>query len=482
MISRIRPSVLAALTFVMLLPGLVFIERAENRRVQEHVRAVVLSELGTLRAKLEGILAGDLALLRGLVAFVSVHPDITLEEFVGIAREIKQGGAHIRNVGLARNNVISHIFPLAGNEAALGLDYGKIPSQRDAVDRIMETGRMVVAGPVSLVQGGTAIIGRAPIFVAYDMAHHKAGDYWGLASIPIDAPGLFETVGLLNPDLPFTLALRGKDGQSANSGIFFGEPKVFDNNPVTLTVSLPEGSWVLAAQPKPELIASGTSIWIVRLLGGAVIGLLTLLGFRITHDSWLLREAATHDPLTGLPNRVLLQDRLEHLVAIAGRNQARFAVLALDLDNFKPINDTYGHQAGDQALQIIADRIKSCLRSADTVARVGGDEFIVVLGDLASNEDAGNVASKIIDSVARPLVGESNGYGVSVSIGIAIFPEDGDASEALVKRADFAMYASKLAGKNRFGYATPQPRPQFCTEARAEKSAVAGNVVDLPKR
>ncbi len=156
-----------------------------------------------------------------------------------------------------------------------------------------------------------------------------------------------------------------------------------------------------------------------------------------------LRRMAQYDNLTGLPNRALLHDRIDTAVAVARRNKGRLALLYLDLDRFKDVNDTLGHAAGDQLLQAVAQRLRDCVRDADTVARLGGDEFVVLIAALTRQEDAETVAEKIRAALAEPVMLEGRALTVSTSIGIARWPENGDGAKDLLLIADAAMYAAK---------------------------------------
>lgn len=161
-------------------------------------------------------------------------------------------------------------------------------------------------------------------------------------------------------------------------------------------------------------------------------------------------HVAYHDFLTGLPNRMLLADRLGMTIEQAQRSHQKVAVLMLDLDHFKRVNDSLGHQIGDELLQIAAERIKTCTRAMDTVARMGGDEFVVVLGRIEEPADAERVAAKIAESLRASVSIGSHELMVTASIGISYFPQDGDNAHLLLKNADSAMYLAKAEGRNSF--------------------------------
>jgi diguanylate cyclase (GGDEF)-like protein/PAS domain S-box-containing protein len=164
---------------------------------------------------------------------------------------------------------------------------------------------------------------------------------------------------------------------------------------------------------------------------------------------------AEHDALTDLPNRLLLNDRLARSIALARRYGRRLAVLFLDCDRFKHINDTLGHAVGDQVLRSIAKRLSTCVRESDTVSRHGGDEFLILLSEVDQPEDAGLIAEKIVSSIAEPHLMAGHELQLTASVGIALYPEDGQDAQSLIMRADTAMYHAKNTGRNRVGFYRP---------------------------
>lgn len=163
---------------------------------------------------------------------------------------------------------------------------------------------------------------------------------------------------------------------------------------------------------------------------------------------------AYHDTLTHLPNRALLKDRLEQSIALAKRKSSMLSVMFLDLDRFKNINDTLGHLAGDKLLQSVAVRLNKCIRECDTLSRVGGDEFTILLPEILSDNDSKSVAQKILKALREPFDLDGENVFISASIGVAHYPENGDSIEALLKHADIAMYAIKNKGKDGYQFYT----------------------------
>ncbi len=173
---------------------------------------------------------------------------------------------------------------------------------------------------------------------------------------------------------------------------------------------------------------------------------------------------ANYDGLTGLPNRRLFLDRLNVSLSHARRDKHMLAVMFVDLDKFKQINDTLGHKIGDGLLVAVAERMKSCLREEDTLARLGGDEFTAILPVLTHPDDAINVAQKFLDCCAKPVNVDGQELHITSSIGIGIYPSDGEDADSLLHHADIAMYRTKEAGRN--GYLRYSAEMGMCILAK----------------
>jgi 5-methylcytosine-specific restriction protein A len=201
----------------------------------------------------------------------------------------------------------------------------------------------------------------------------------------------------------------------------------------------------LAERPK-KIHATGEDIFKVDATGRVTFSDIT----EREQSEEKIQSMAYHDSLTGLPNRNLFSDRLGIALAQAQRNQKTVGVAMLDLDKFKDINDTLGHDVGDLLLKAATERLNAALRRGDTVARFGGDEFVLILPDLKTIENAIQVVQKILDSFCRPFLINTHQLVVTTSIGIAVYPDDGTDEAMLVKNADIAMYQAKQAGRARY--------------------------------
>ena len=191
-------------------------------------------------------------------------------------------------------------------------------------------------------------------------------------------------------------------------------------------------------------------------------------------DLGALAETSQRDPLTHTPNRTLMHDRLVGAIALARRRGTRLAVLFLDLDEFKKINDTFGHAAGDEALLIVTHRLERLVRDTDTVSRHSGDEFLVLLAEVSQASDAGAIAAKMLAAIAEAFELSGQAVQLSASLGISIYPEDGDDAATLVSRADVAMYQSKRYGRGGFEFYNGAPPLRLVSAQPVEKLALPG--------
>lgn len=217
--------------------------------------------------------------------------------------------------------------------------------------------------------------------------------------------------------------------------------------------------WKMVSFVSPEIVR--TKLYGLRffllLISSILIVLLAFLARQIALNAMQREETAAlvhamafEDTLTGLPNRRLLEDRLNQSIASADRSAGKIAVLFLDLDHFKAVNDTLGHEAGDQLLKQVSSRLQEAVRKSDTVARLGGDEFVLLLPNVATHQDVDSVADKVIQAISHPFLIGGQQAQVGTSIGIALYPEDCAAPETLIASADKALYKAKQSGRNRY--------------------------------
>lgn len=388
------------------------------------------------RAEIEAEIANIKALARSLTNYITANPNLALESLRPIAAAIIKQNAMIRNVGVAPNNIIAFVEPMAGNAQAIGFDYRSDARQWRQVTQSITTQQIVLVGPLELVQGGTALIARAPVFL--DPPFNT--DVWGMTSVVINYDRFLQQVKLdqLTRD-GFKLSLI--DGDSGE--VFYGDTATLDNALLVQPLSIRGNNWSIAVAFEDE--GGIGDFYEVRLIGYsalAVIVLVVVIAIRLFLQNY---QHATRDMLTGLGNRRLLTERLEALVQRYRSNSKGFTILSIDLNKFKEVNDNFGHQAGDELLQGVAARLtKAAQGLRGSAIRTGGDEFIILVPNILTEDDIAStidtLQQQIIDE-PYPILGHS--IRIGASIGAARYPQDSDNLDALLELADTNMYQQK---------------------------------------
>ena len=608
-LSWLRPALLPGLlALALLIAGGVYLDRQSSVLNQERARAQVQAEMSLVRAKLEGNISSNIQLVRGLVSVISTDPYMHQGRFAALVSKLFEERTQLRSVAAAPDLVVSMTYPLAGNEKVIGLDYRRNDAQREAALRARDTGNLVLAGPVLLVQGGRGFVGRFPVFT--DSPGGRI--FWGVISAVVDADRLYADSGLTDDNLGIIVSIRGRDGTGGHGAPFFG-PDLSHADPLTAEVVLPSGTWEIAAIPKGGWSTAAGNNWLMRALM-VVAGALILLPIGITgrlvgerqqhflelkarerafealsrrlalaldvskvgvwemdlrtgretwddrtnelyglpadggprnHDDWkrvvhpddrlsaeadfrrmietgryeatyrvlladgsvrhvrsvaaLFREPgsaervigvnwdvtadvtlnedlrratqltearnhelelarvriehnALHDSLTGLPNRRYLDEMLKSHAATGYGGSGSMALLHIDLDRFKQINDTLGHAAGDAMLVHASAVLRDNCSAEDFVARIGGDEFVVLTTASGGDIELGALAERIVTQMRQPVTYEGHECRFGVSIGIAADRAAPLDARRLLINADIALYRAKARGRNRYEF------------------------------
>ena len=409
-------------------------------RLREHSEAV--AHASTLRARIERELNTMLYMNSGLSSYLIVrHDSLQADEINEILAVLHRSSRFVRNFGVAIGHRLTYVYPVLGNESAIGLNYKDLPEQWPLIEAIINSGVPSLAGPLRLIQGGNGLIYRVPLFVD--------GQYWGLLSTVMDLDRMNHTLFGDEATYGFEIAIRSQPLHEVAYLPVFGDAALFDQPTLVVqSIDVPGGEWLVAVKPRDASHATNLTL----LLRTAVV-LLALL------TAWLLRALMMHrlemtamamyDGLTGLPNRRMLEDRHLQVVARMKRKPEQInAILFLDLDGFKPINDEYGHKAGDMVLKVLAERFRAMVRSNDLVVRWGGDEFIVLLEDI--NDDClDTTIARFRAIIEAPITLGGSILHVGCSIGVSVYPYGNISLDEMLKHADQQMFADKSTRKTR---------------------------------
>ncbi|MBZ9674584.1 EAL domain-containing protein [Mesorhizobium sp. ES1-1] len=614
-----------AIAIVVITACAIFADHQNKIVSDQAARAEVTRKLSVVRSKLEANINGNLQLARGLVAAVATEPYMSQQRFEELASGLFSEESQLRNIVGAPDLVISLIYPLPGNEKAIGLDYRKNEQQRTAAFRARDLRKLVLVGPVDL-QRGQAFIGRFPVFVRGQGTSER---FWGIISAVIDAQRLYRASGLLDDNLGIDVALVGNDVAGVLGSQFFGDKQVINGDPVTADVIVPSGSWRIAAIPAGGWPTSPSNVWLMRAIMTAAAALILvpfLVAGRLVderntnywelqrlsqrlelaleassigvwehdlqtnHLAWdnrvnqiygkksdagqrgyadwagsihpadlphaladfdravsekstysseyriirsdgelrhirsraifyqtadksprmvgaewdvtsdvllnnelklasqlaasknlelehareQLEHVALHDALTDLPNRRYLDLALKDYTAKAALDGSYAALLHVDLDHFKHINDTLGHAAGDAMLVHASSVLKSNVDERGFVARVGGDEFIVLCTVSDNASQAAALADRIIDQMRKPVYYDGHQCRFGVSVGIAVDTgRDAEAKQLLVN-ADIALYRAKNRGRNRHEFFSGELQSEIIKTKRLADEILGG--------
>jgi len=428
------------LVFALLaLFGEMFLHNRADGHRKEHFRDGV-SFAAKLRAQVESELNSLLYLSSGLGSYLVVRNDsLTETEVNDILSVLHKSNGHIRNFGIAVGYTIKYVYPHTGNQGAIGLHYPDHPEQWTLVKKIIGSGSPALAGPISLVQGGRGLIYRVPLYIDKK--------YWGLLSTVIDLESFAEVISSGVDRSQYEFAIRGKDGAGTGGDIVLGNKSLFDSTNVhTQEINIPGGKWEIAVR-SPHNPNDQQGAGLFRLLIYSLALLAAWMMYMLIRSRSDLANLAMYDQLTGLPNRHLLEDRAAMAFSRQKRRPEQItALLFLDLDGFKAINDNYGHKAGDAILVAVADRISSFVRENDTVARWGGDEFIILMENVDSTA-LKDLVGRLRERIEAPVTFEGATLSVGVSVGLAINPKADSSLDQIIKTADQQMYNEKQQRK-----------------------------------
>jgi diguanylate cyclase (GGDEF)-like protein len=441
-LSRYLPALAGVLAWLLAAALVTLLLYYADAKARLEATARVRTALIEARDAIDPRLETALAVPETLAAVIAAEERIDKRTFDAIAARLVRANPSIRNVALAPGNVITAIHPVRGNEAALGLRYADMPGQYEAVQQAIRTRRTVVAGPIALVQGGTGLVSRTPVFLRG--ADGRDTRYWGIVALAVDVGPLFVDLVRIADHNGVAIAVRRTGGET-----FFGDPAVFASVPVSMHYPVAGGgSWELAALPRGGWASVHAVPRYARIVLHALALVLGWLVYRMLTSQGRDRMLARHDALTGLLNRKSFDRQLGE--AMQQTRPRSCALVLIDLDRFKPVNDDHGHRAGDLVLQQVAARLQQVVRGSDTAYRLGGDEFALLLQGERGTRELFHLVERAVELIRQPVVlPDRRSVSVGASTGVAVFPSGDEPERAgdVFDRADRALYRCKAEGR-----------------------------------
>ncbi|ASA58275.1 sensor domain-containing diguanylate cyclase [Vibrio gazogenes] len=422
-------------------------ERFVDKQSRE-VKEIIQHELALVRYSIEASIFRDTYLADSFASVVALNPQFAMKNWKFVSEQFLAKADLVRNIGLAPNDIISHVYPLKGNERAVGLDFRTVPKQYKTVQAARETQKVFIAGPLELVQGGTALIARYPIFTDVPYNTH----YWGGLSVVINYDKLI-ALSNLHQLKDVDVALVANNDNGTTSKLIEGDEAVLKDFDISYPISLPNMTWILFAKYKNfhEIESVRTFKNLFYTLGGMTFSVGYFLILFLINNYFRVHELSLHDELTRLPNRRYLFNEFERIKLKSG-SMIELTVLNIDLNRFKQINDSLGHEAGDEVLKYTASSLIKCLRSSDFISRIGGDEFVVILQRTTKPEYIEQIIHKIhMFFVSNPL--HWRGHEIPISLSVGYYHFQGQSVDLVINdilsEADKSMYRDKLSRKNK---------------------------------
>lgn len=384
----------------------------------------------------------NVSLAKGFSAYIHMNDEYTDEEVYALLNHLYSDRLdEVRNVTVFQDTTITWVYPLEGNEDALGVDLSKVPEQAEDIAKLKNDQSILFVGPVDLVQGGKGFIVRIPIL--------KDNKFWGMTSVVLRAERAFDFLDQQEALNGVRYLITEKDNMQR---IIYGERKIIDQSPLKFDTNTSLADWDIYAIP-----ADGWSTYYFELTFFMLVALIASFILaksvnRFANDFSSMRDTrdkyqadSITDNLTGLNNRNYFDRNVQACIDAMPDTVGHLSVIYMDVDNFKAINDTQGHAFGDYVLKSVADALADVIRDEDTLARWGGDEFIILLEH--ANIDRAMIVAKKIRLAIQELTLD-HGMKVSVSIGVSERKND-ESWDIWFKRVDHALYVSKNTGRNK---------------------------------
>jgi len=416
--------------------GLYFVEVYFKKNRLEEIEET----LSAVSSNLEAQIYSDIHHTNTLSAIAIAIAEINKSEqqWSYISRSIFSKSKHLKVLGIAPNDIIESIYPIEGNKRALGLNYRTIPEQWSAIQEAKATETIHISKPLELVQGGLSIIAFNPIF----LDPPENNKYWGNSGAVLDINSLFKSEVIMKMDNQYDLSVKsiGHGVNRDEEYFLLGTSEMFSKSVLKTSIIFPSNEWVVSISLNDSVNDSN----VIRFVGWGGVIIFHFLILLVYSQYCSLYNRSVEDELTKLTNRRFFMSNLKKNIKSAIKRNKCFAIVNLDLNGFKMINDTYGHSCGDDVLIEVARRINLSVRNVDLVSRIGGDEFLIYLSSVKDEKQVMHIINRIHSIISNePVV--ANGVDIWVKSSIGYYFNQGlDISvEEALAAADSSMYDNK---------------------------------------
>lgn len=428
-------TIIAIFLTLLLLSALIILLLADTEKKRNITQAeyVMVSEISKVQYAIDSRL-----LNAEILEMMIVNNHGTVTDFEMIAERLYENDPAIRCLQLAPGGNVTYVYPPEGNESAYGSLFDH-PDRREEAEYARDTGRMTLAGPYELSQGGTGLVARNPVYLGNGQ---QGITFWGFSVVVLNVPEIFNKAELENlSDQGYSYQIYKIRPENGELQIISGNTQSHMPDDVEGEITVPNGTWYLRIRPKAGWVSWKNIVLesMVALILNILLVLLAYGGLTIVQQKKKMTELANTDSLTGLYNLRCFMTTIKQLY----QRKQPFGVLYLDLNKFKEVNDRYGHAMGDKLLVEVAARVGKCLKNEDSLFRIGGDEFCIVVTDTSSRAFYHVLTERIVESVSRPFAVSDVILYPGVSCGFSRYPQDQSDIENLIREADRNMYTMK---------------------------------------
>lgn len=427
-----RSALLQAIVVGVMLSAVFFVfAMFDFNRIEQEERIEVTQKFVVFDNHFNTLIYNNINLLKGFMAYILTNDELADENIYNFMEVLmKPQEDLINNIGILKDTTIIWNYPYEANKTSIGVDLAQNEIQAPFVKNVKNTGRAVFQGPVSLVQGGRGFIIRYPII-------KPDNGYWGQVSIVLKEDAFRYAIKSFEDELKIKSVII------KNEEIIHGDESLLDEKLHWFNFTDDLFVWDVGILLDDSEFDQGYFAWGLIVIGLFVFAVTSSAAFATIRANDIVKHESIHDQLTGLRNRNSLDETMLQVFASSKRNHHKAGILLIDLNKFKEINDTYGHNVGDDVLRETAQRLKETARMEEILFRVGGDEFLLVVPFIHEDGAMEVISARLHECLTYRLDAHGNSIVVTASIGYAVYPDDGADFDILFQHADRHMYMEK---------------------------------------